>query len=109
MPADPSAGFFGSFVAMADDFGQWLTTPLSASVDPFVAFSDDAASLAVTAPNAPAETGQAVGVMVDDAGRAIGDAVGSATRAASDTATTVVIWGGAALVGFMLLQRLERR
>lgn len=102
MAGDPGARFSDNFVAMADDFGRWLSAPLQ--VEPFVSFADDAAAVAVTSPQAPGEVGHAAGQAVDAAGNFVNDA----TKAAGDAAMVAAAWGAVALVGFLLFQRMER-
>lgn len=67
----------------------------------------------VTAGQAAEAAGASAGQAIVDApaavGRAVGGAVDDARRAAADLSWQLGAWGGVALIGFLWLQKLERR
>jgi hypothetical protein len=91
-----------------DNFWSWLTQPSIIATDPNTGMFET---------DVPANEFNAVSTAVtttaSNATSAVADAVTSAASAAATNATNaalpVLVWGGAALVGFILLQRIESR
>jgi hypothetical protein len=92
MAADPANGFANSFAAFADDFGSWLADPFGAGN--FVAFSDDAAASAVTAPQAPAAFADGVVNVTGEAVQGVQGLFANAARSSWSTVAPYVLVGG---------------